>query len=264
VYLLTIMDRSTRWFEAAPLADISAAGCANALFTTWVSRYGVPDCITSDRGPQFASEVWAAVCRRLGICKKLTTAYHPQANGLVERLHRQLKESLRTRQAGSNWEEHLPWVLLGLRVAPKEDTGVSAAQATFGIQLTLPGELLGAPAMAAETLAERLQSDMSGFQPIPLRQRSYAEVAAELPGQLMAADYVYIRRGGMLPPLACKYEGPYKVLSKSEKFFVVQVGSKEDSVSVDRLKPYTAAGPVTAAAPPRRGRPPLVAAPAAQ
>jgi Integrase core domain len=167
-YLMTIIDRSTRWFEVVPLAATSAADCAQVLFVHWISRYGVPDFVTSDRGPQFASEMWAAMCRRLGIVKKLTTAFHPQANGLVERLHRQLKEVLRARQAGVNWEEHLPWVLLGLRVAPKEDSGVSAAQLTFGVQLTLPGDMLGA---AAEELASKLRTDAAVFVPLPLRQR---------------------------------------------------------------------------------------------
>jgi transposase InsO family protein len=264
MYVMTIIDRSTRWFEAVPLAATAAADCAQALFVHWISRYGVPDFVTSNRGPQFASEVWAAMCRRLGIIKKLTTAFHPQANGLVERLHRQLKEALRARQAGVNWEEHLPWVLLGLRVAPKEDSGVSAAQLTFGIQLTLPGDLLGASPAAAEELASKLRADAAVFVPLPLRQRSYAEVAAELPAQLQRAEYVYIRRGGTLPPLACKYEGPYKVLQRAEKYFIVQIGGKQDSVSVDRLKPYAALGEVSPAAPPRRGRPPIVAAPAAQ
>jgi hypothetical protein len=182
----------------------------------------------------------------------------------VERLHRQLKEALRARQAGVNWEEHLPWVLLGLRVAPKEDSGVSAAQLTFGVQLTLPGDMLGAAPAATEELASKLRADAAVFVPLPLRQRSYAEVAAELPAQLQQADYVYIRRGGALPPLACKYEGPYKVIQRADKYFIVQIGGKQDSVSVDRLKPYTALGEVSPAAPPRRGRPPIVAAPAAQ
>jgi hypothetical protein len=53
----------------------------------------------------------------------MTTAYHPQANGLVERTHRQLKDALRARQAGVDWPAHLPWVLLGLRAAPKEVSG---------------------------------------------------------------------------------------------------------------------------------------------
>jgi hypothetical protein len=75
---------------------------------------------------------------------------------------------------------------------------------------------------------------------------------------------VYVRRGSALPPLASKYEGPYKVIRKCEKYFVIEMGDKEDSVSVDRLKPYTALGEVSPAVPPRRGRPPNVAAPAAQ
>jgi transposase InsO family protein len=90
-HLFTIVDRATRWMEAVLVADTSAATCAAALFSGWISRYGVPHVLTSDRGPQFVSEVWTTVCQQLGICHKTTTAYHPQANGLVERLHRQLK-----------------------------------------------------------------------------------------------------------------------------------------------------------------------------
>jgi transposase InsO family protein len=76
-HLLTVIDRSTRWIEALPLADISAAGCAAVFFSSWVTRYGIPDMVTSDRGVQFMSKVWQAVCRRLAIRHKLTTAYNP-------------------------------------------------------------------------------------------------------------------------------------------------------------------------------------------
>jgi hypothetical protein len=123
--------------------------------------------------------------------------------------------------------------------------------------------LLGAAA-AAEELASKLRADAAVFVPLPLRQRSYAEVAAELPAQLQRAEYVYIRRRGTLPPLACKYEGPDKALERAGKYFIVQIGAKRDSVSVDRLKPYTALGDISPAAPPQRGRLPIVAAPAAQ
>ena len=57
-YLLTIVDRFTRWLEAIPLSDISAATCARAFLYHWVCRHGVPSTLTSDRGRQFVSELW--------------------------------------------------------------------------------------------------------------------------------------------------------------------------------------------------------------
>ena len=96
-YLFTLIDRTSRWPEAIPLASITAAECARALFAGWVSRFGVPATITSDRGAQFTSALWAGLCSLLNIQHSPTTAYHPQSNGLVERFHRPLKDALRSR-----------------------------------------------------------------------------------------------------------------------------------------------------------------------
>jgi hypothetical protein len=68
--------------------------CAAALLQGWIQRFGVPGIITSDRGPQFTSSLWAALCSLLSIKHTQTTAYHPQSNGLVERFHRRLKDAL--------------------------------------------------------------------------------------------------------------------------------------------------------------------------
>jgi transposase InsO family protein len=99
-YLLTVIDGSTRWLEAVPPKGIEAATCADAFIAGWVCRFGVPAIVTTDRGTQFSSALWSLVCRRLGIQHNMTTAYHPQANGMVERAHRQLKDALRARLAG--------------------------------------------------------------------------------------------------------------------------------------------------------------------
>jgi transposase InsO family protein len=91
-YLFTMVDRTTRWPEAVPLASVAAADCAAAILQGWIQRFGVPDTITSDRGPQFTSSLWASLCSLLSIKHTQTTAYHPQSNGLVERFHRRLKD----------------------------------------------------------------------------------------------------------------------------------------------------------------------------
>ncbi len=57
-----------------------------------------------------------------------------------------------------------------------------------------------------------------------------------------------------------QYAGPYLVLERGEKVFRLQVGNREEAVSVDRLKPHTGAEPVQLATPPKRGRPPGSAA----
>ena len=86
-YLLTIVDRFSRWPEAIPIADIRASTVCSAFLFHWVARYGVLLLISSDRGTQFTSSLWAQMLRSLGIRLQPTTAYHPQANGLVEWLH---------------------------------------------------------------------------------------------------------------------------------------------------------------------------------
>jgi transposase InsO family protein len=110
--------------EAIPLSETSGAACAKALSFTWISRFGVPEMITSDRGPQFTSSLWFQLREMLNISHKQTTAHHPESNGAVERLHRHLKDALRVRHCAT-WSEELPFVLLGLRAQPREDTGLS-------------------------------------------------------------------------------------------------------------------------------------------
>ncbi len=89
-YLLTCIDRFTRWPEALPLSAITAEAVAQAFISGWVACFGVPSTIVTDRGRQFESNMWNALMSLLGSKRARTTAYHPQSNGMVERFHRQL------------------------------------------------------------------------------------------------------------------------------------------------------------------------------
>ncbi len=249
-HLFTVVDRSTRWAEAIPLRSTSAACCAEALIGGWVARFGVPEQISSDRGRQFCSSVWDALTRQLGVKMRSTTPYHPQSNGVVERFHHRLKDALRARSANTDWFQHLPWVLLGLRAAPREDSGISAAELVYGCPLSLPGQFLSAAEPSPGSFVSQLQSslpcvaDRTGCSPPP----------APPPPALRSASLVYVRS----PPLSPAYCGPYRVRVPGTKYFVVDIGGSPTAVSVDHLKPQLGKSPTSPAPAPRRGRPPLL------
>ena len=168
-YLFTVVDRFTRWPEAIPLEDAQTTTCARALAFHWIARFGVPTDLTSDRGSQFTSELWSALTQLYGTRMHWTSAYHPQANGMVERFHPHLKSALMARLTGPNWIDELPWVLLGIRTAPKEDFECSSAELVYGAPLTVPGDFLlrSQESQDAGRFLLRLRDTVRGLAPRP-------------------------------------------------------------------------------------------------
>ena len=236
-YLLTCVDRFTRWPEAIPLTGITAEDVAKAFIQGWVSRFGTPSTIVTDRGRQFQSNLWTALTTLLGSKRARTTSYHPQANGLVERFHRQLKAALKTHPQ-STWVESLPLVLLGIRTALKEDLHCTAAELVYGTNLRLPGEFFTSPS-STPTLERseyvlQLKSRMSQIRPIsPRLPQRHNFVNPDL----STCTHVFIRHDAVRKPLQPPYNGPYPVVKRTDKYFTVNLNGREDTVSLDRLKP---------------------------
>jgi transposase InsO family protein len=191
-YLFTIIDRTSRWLEAIPLTSMATDTMVDTLINNWVCRFGVPAVVTSDRGAQFTSAVWAGVCAKLGMAHNKTTAYHPQSNGMVEKVHRQLKEGLAAQGADTDWPDHLPWVLLNIRATPKSDSNISAAEMVFGTPITL----LAQPAAPAETPAAAVAQQRAG-QVIPTCPATRPP-PDKVPRHLEQATMVYMRKGAKL------------------------------------------------------------------
>ncbi|GFT80927.1 transposon Tf2-6 polyprotein [Trichonephila clavipes] len=139
-YCLTVVDRFTRWMEVIPTADMTAETVCRALLSVWISRFGCPAIITTDQGTNFESSLFRELSNILGTNRIRCCAYHPKANGLVERLHRHLKSAIKAHE-NSKWSEIIPIVLLGMRSAVKKDINATCAELVYGTTLRLPSDL---------------------------------------------------------------------------------------------------------------------------
>lgn len=236
-YLLTIIDRFSRWPEAAPMIDQTAETVAKTLINTWISRYGVPSKITTDQGRQFESNLFNDLSAMMESEHLRTTSYHPQANGIVERWHRTLKAAVMSQQ--KTWAEALPLILLGLRSTFKEDIAASPAEMLYGQELRLPGELFidnpKVPYLNEADFLRRLREQMRSLRPTTtahhIVEKPYIQNA------LTDATHVFMRIDRLKPALTAPYEGPFLVISKTRKIFKLDVNGSQVNVSIDRLKP---------------------------
>ena len=174
-----------------PLREATSGVCAKALLRTWIARFGVPDRVTTDRGAQFTSALWKELHETLGIRHLTTTAYHPEANGLIERFHRHLKGALRARLTGPSWMDELPVVLLGIRAAWREDADTTPAQLVYGTALRLPGEMIPAVPAMPEPDIEFLRGLQRSLR-VPVPSNHHGDSPSYIPPALAEARAVYI------------------------------------------------------------------------
>ena len=273
-YLLTIVDRLSRWPQAIPLTDMTSETVADAFAHGWVATFGVPATITTDRGAQFSTSIWSQLMATWGIRSTTTTAYHPEANGMVERFHRRLKEALLAlgEDAGPQWYWRLPLVLLAIRTTLKPDVGATPADLVFGESVAVPGTLLSSASSSDENLRHQerqtlanLRMEVERLQ--PTQPSTHRVQRIQIPTDLRTASHVFIRRGGVTGTLCTPYTGPFRVVERLPTHFKVSIpGRGVDSVALARLKPAFVAPldedasetppPVTPPSPPPPGRPP--------
>ncbi len=135
--ILTVIDSFSKACRLIPLVKLPTAFETAEILLEQVFRfYGLPEDIVSDRGPQFTSRVWSAFCQHLNINISLTSGYHPQSNGQVERLNQELTRFLRSycHQNQNDWSRFLLWAEYAQNSLHKPYTGFMPFQCVLGFQ----------------------------------------------------------------------------------------------------------------------------------
>lgn len=115
-YILTMVDHL---IQLVPLRKKVAATVSTAIFEHWICLFGPPRVLQTDGGAEFQNRLLAEICHHLRTRTALTTAHHPQANGMIERTNRVVKDALAATAAESpqDWEQMVPQVRLALNSA---------------------------------------------------------------------------------------------------------------------------------------------------
>ena len=238
-YIVTFIDRYTRWVEAIPTCGITAEEVARAFLNIWVSRWGVPLELITDRGKQFESQLFTELSKLLGFTRIRTTSYHPQSNGLIERQHKTLKNILRCHS--EDWIETLPVALLAMRIYPNSTTGQSPFNLVTGSSMLMPTSMVDTVDFSKNPneFVKILSQHMSDLSFTPPKWHKSSTESFYTPKDLMTCDQVWVRVDRSRKPLEAPYTGPFKVAKRTEKVFTLELpNGKEDTVSMHRLKPF--------------------------
>ena len=240
-YIFTVIDRFTRWFTAYAMKEITAEATVEAFLNGWIQHFGCPLSVVTDQGSQFTGHLWKNLMSFLGIKHVTTTSYHPQSNGLVENVHRRLKDALRMQTYPERWYHNLPVVMMSLHATMKEDLDCSPAELVFGQDLRLPCEFRPVNQLdfsQRNTVVQKLKEFIQDLKPVP--PKAHPEVQTYLDKHLQHCKKVLVRNDAVHTPLANRFRGPFEVLKRCDKYFVLKDSNTgvEKSVSIDRLKAY--------------------------
>ncbi len=133
-FILTMMCSNTRFPEAVPLRTMKTKGVLQAL----------PKVVQNDQGTHFMSRLFKQVLSQLNIKHEISSAYHPESQGALERFHQTLKSMLRTfcAQSEKEWDEGLPLLLFAVCETQQESIGFSPPKFVFGHIVRGPLKLL--------------------------------------------------------------------------------------------------------------------------
>src|SRR4051794_8497807 len=150
-YIIVAMDYLTKWPEARAVSEATAEATVNFLYEQIICQHGCPQIILSDRGTHFNNNMVKKLMEKFKINHLLSTPYHPQTNGLVERFNRTLCESLAKLSLKNNdWDLYIAPTLFAYRTTKHSTTKIEPFFLVYGRSARLPIDPLETENLRAE------------------------------------------------------------------------------------------------------------------
>ena len=230
-YILVVGDYFTKWTEAFPLPNQEAKTVAEKLVNEVISRFGAPERIHTDQGRNFEAQLFKEMCNLFSIEKTRTTPYHPQSDGMVERMNRTIQDMLAKYVAEHqrDWDVHLPMVMMAYRSSVHSSTQYTPHYLLFGHEVRLPLDVMYGrephqPEAASEyarnlrsTLEEAHERAREHLKTAQRRQKDYYDrcVAGD---EIKVGDHVYLHvpviKSGQTKKLRSPWHGPHVVVEE--------------------------------------------------
>lgn len=160
-HIVVATEYLTKWPEARAIPNAKASSVVSFFYEDIICRHGCPKVLLTDRGTHFVNEMLDSLCIELGVKHKLSTAYHPQTNGLVERFNRTLCEALAkyANEHKDDWDVYLTSVLFAYRTKRHDTTRHEPFYLMYGRDAVLPIEFAVSTSQS-ECAVENLQDDL--------------------------------------------------------------------------------------------------------
>jgi hypothetical protein len=165
-YVMVMVEHYSKFVELAALPAKEARHTAAAFTSRVLGRYGAMAEVLTDQGSEWLAEFHQVLERAL-VDHRMTSAGRPSSNGASERVVQVVKQALRCRchdtKVGDQWDDDLPWVMLGINCSAQASTGLTPYALMHAQPPTVP------PAVK-ERLAEPLSVDDAGNDEVVAKQ----------------------------------------------------------------------------------------------
>ena len=259
-YILVAVDYFSKFCVAKAVPDMTALTTAKFLFDEIICRFGMPKAVISDHGKNYKSILFAQLCKLCQIETRNSTFYHPEGNGLVERMNKTFKQILTmyVNSAHNNWDVHLQAAIAAYNTTIQDSIGCSPYEVLFGKKPSLIADvILSNPVKVDEKPLVQYLADLknnmeeihkSVERKVVLsqdRQKRYYDRFVSSPSVFKEGDLVRLVNErsivGESKSFRLRSIGPFKITSKFNdvNYTIISLETnKSQVVHFNRLRPY--------------------------